>query len=296
MFSQDVKDSFYRYKMPRLQSKIEGKGNGIKTVIPNMSDIAKALARPPLYVTKFFGFELGAQTIISAEADRYIVNGAHDAGKLQDVLDIFIDKFVLCRECKNPETELSISKDHSIYRDCKACGKRTEVDGRHKLANVILKNPPEKRKKAKRLAKKDSDEDEEPGEAASDDELTRNIQAAAANLPSTGQRHDDDWAVDTSEAAVRARVKDLEGVVKTTLVLGDDEDEEDIEGFTAYDVLGAWIDETEDAKDVDIFKKAQELGIEQKHRTVAVIAQCVFDEGILKQIPQHAALIKKVKP
>ena len=33
--------------MPALQTKIEGKGNGIKTVIPNMDDIAKALSRPP---------------------------------------------------------------------------------------------------------------------------------------------------------------------------------------------------------------------------------------------------------
>ena len=31
---------------------VEGKGNGIKTVIPNMSDIAKSLSRPP--TCKFF--------------------------------------------------------------------------------------------------------------------------------------------------------------------------------------------------------------------------------------------------
>lgn len=36
-----------RYKMPRLVAKVEGKGNGIKTVIPNMGDIARALGRPP---------------------------------------------------------------------------------------------------------------------------------------------------------------------------------------------------------------------------------------------------------
>ena len=42
-----VQDAFYRYKMPRLQAKVEGKGNGVKTVIPNMVEIARALGRPP---------------------------------------------------------------------------------------------------------------------------------------------------------------------------------------------------------------------------------------------------------
>lgn len=43
---RDVTDPFYRYKMERLQSKIEGKGNGIKTVIVNLSNVADQLARP----------------------------------------------------------------------------------------------------------------------------------------------------------------------------------------------------------------------------------------------------------
>ena len=37
---------------------------------------------------------------------RYIVNGAHESSKLQDMLDGFIRKFVLCPECDNPETDL----------------------------------------------------------------------------------------------------------------------------------------------------------------------------------------------
>ena len=45
---RDVTDPFYRYKMEKLQSKIEGKGNGIKTVIVNLSSVAGSLSRPPV--------------------------------------------------------------------------------------------------------------------------------------------------------------------------------------------------------------------------------------------------------
>ena len=53
---------------------------------------------------KYFGCELGAQTQMSG--GRYIVNGAHEGSKLQELLDGFIRRFVLCSECENPETDL----------------------------------------------------------------------------------------------------------------------------------------------------------------------------------------------
>ncbi|KMS93413.1 hypothetical protein BVRB_031730, partial [Beta vulgaris subsp. vulgaris] len=54
----DPNDRSYRYKRPRCTTKIEGRGNGIKTVIPNMLDVANALKMTPSYPTKFFGIEL----------------------------------------------------------------------------------------------------------------------------------------------------------------------------------------------------------------------------------------------
>lgn len=50
-----------RYKMPRVIGKVEGRGNGIKTVIFNVMDLSLALKRDPGEVCKFFGTELGAQ-------------------------------------------------------------------------------------------------------------------------------------------------------------------------------------------------------------------------------------------
>ena len=60
--------------------------------------------------TKYFGCELGAQTQLDAKNDRYIVNGEHDAAKLQLLIDGFIKKFVLCPGCSNPETILVSSQ------------------------------------------------------------------------------------------------------------------------------------------------------------------------------------------
>lgn len=38
-----VVDSNYRYQMPKMQLKIESKGNGIKTNIVNLPDVGKHL-------------------------------------------------------------------------------------------------------------------------------------------------------------------------------------------------------------------------------------------------------------
>lgn len=80
--------------------------------------------------TKFFGCELGAQTQFDTKNDRYIVNGSHEANKLQDMLDGFIRKFVLCAECDNPETDLVNISQHLRGR-CRVfvlffCGWATE--------------------------------------------------------------------------------------------------------------------------------------------------------------------------
>ena len=217
--------------------------------------------------------------------------------------------------------------------DCKACGRRSDVDLRLKLSSFILKNQPKKgkkdksEKKARRAKAKENgdaetngnghaspqgsnsdnaEDDAEDGdlgvEANSDDELTRRINAEAKDLNGSAEKNDS-WTVDVSEEAVKARAQDLPDDFKKSLTLDDDEDAEgEGSGNNAYEQLGSWIISTAEAKqggvkdveDVEIYLKAKELGIETKHKTLTVLAQTVFDDAIVEQIPIRASMLKKV--
>ncbi|CAG8717046.1 27823_t:CDS:2, partial [Dentiscutata erythropus] len=288
---------------------IEGKGNGIKTVVPNMSDIARSLSRPPTYPTKFFGCELGAQVKCDEKTDRYIVNGAHEAARLQELLDVFIKKFVLCAGCNNPETDLIIigkNNSQKIIRDCKACGQRTDVDMRHKLVTYILKYPPtppksKGAKKDKKTKKGEDDEQASPtgkgsSEEGTDDELTRRIEAEAASLPTADEyKDDDDWVLDTSAEAVAKRTKEF-----SKLML--DESGSDDESEDPYEQLDKWLEKNaSSASSNDIYKKIKELGITKetdqvlKHLVLGLFAK-IFQSHlstINKHIHKKAKLLQK---
>lgn len=102
-----------------------------------------------------------------------------------------------------------------------------------------------------------------------------------------------------SEAAVKARAQALPEDLKNTLVIENGDDAEG--GDNAFEEFGKWIESKAEeeggitkVKDVDIYLKAKELGIESKHRTPAVLAQCIFDDSIVKQIDTRAAMLKKM--
>jgi translation initiation factor 2 beta subunit (eIF-2beta)/eIF-5 len=88
-------------------------------------------------VLKYFGVELGALTNYDKSSGISIVNGAHDARKLSEVLEGFIKKFVQCYSCGNPETVIKIRKE-LLHLKCKACGFVSDVDPRHKLNTCAL--------------------------------------------------------------------------------------------------------------------------------------------------------------
>jgi len=290
--NRNVQDAFYRYKMPRLQAKVEGKGNGIKTVVVNMVDIARALARPPTYVTKYFGCELGAQTQFDIKAERYIVNGCHDAGKMQDMLDGFIKKFVLCEKCENPETVLKVKKN-MIGASCKACGHIYTLDMRHKLTTFIVKNPPEKdidsqgssqtekkdRKKEKEEKKKGGNKNGGSDENNEDDDW--------------GDDADDGvWISDTSAEAIAKRAQEQLTSGISGLVIDSDmekTEEERINIFFKYVQVKKGMINSAVAK--EILAEAERLEI--KNKAPVVLCELLFNDKMFKekQINKYAKLL-----
>ena len=283
--NREVQDAFYRYKMPRLMAKVEGKGNGVKTVIPNMTEIARALGRPPTYCTKFFGCELGAQTQFDFKNDRYIVNGAHDAAKLQDMLDIFIKKFVLCERCDNPETDLKVyTKKGIITASCRACGHSFTLDMRHKLTTFIVKNPPEQslndqgtsltQRKEKRSKRKD-DEDEKNGDEFGGDEIEENVE----------------WFTDVSDKAVEERMKDLSTGVKGLTMDNDMEksEKEKMDIFHQYVKAKKERGKLTQTDEKEILTEAERLEIVNK--STIVLCEVMLDgDKVVPQITENKRL------
>lgn len=134
-------DQNYRYKRPLIIITTYGQGGNLKTKIENIHDLAKSLYVPPEYPLKFIGYELGSQTDI--KSSDYIISGKHSFDKLEELLEKFIAKYVICKAktCKLPEIRIFIKKN-SIFGKCKACSAVSPLDEKHKLGNYIKKFPP----------------------------------------------------------------------------------------------------------------------------------------------------------
>merc|ERR1712139_704512 len=128
---------------------------------------------------------LGALSNYTNEEEKSIVNGAHETGTAQQLVDKFIDKFVLCPNCKLPEIDMMVKKGF-LMAGCKACGWQGDLDNAHKLVKFIITNPPgseaagftiankkdakKEAKKALQTGKKKKKDDDSDGSEDDDDE------------------------------------------------------------------------------------------------------------------------------
>lgn len=104
-----------RFEIPKFDSFIQG----TQTIIKNFTEVAKTLGRDPQHLLKFLQAETGTKGVL--DESRLILKVQKKQELLNEKLGIYFREFVVCRECKKPDTE--IRKVEGVDQlKCKACG------------------------------------------------------------------------------------------------------------------------------------------------------------------------------
>ncbi|ELA48030.1 hypothetical protein VCUG_00453 [Vavraia culicis subsp. floridensis] len=136
--NRNTHDPFYRYKMPQLITKQQGKSKNVKTVLVNIGQISNALKRKEVLLQQFILYELSVNSM--AKDSMFMLKGDYAASEIQDIVYEFIGLLVQCKECDNPETEMGVEGDE-VSLCCYACGCRRVVESNHRIMNYVRKNP-----------------------------------------------------------------------------------------------------------------------------------------------------------
>jgi translation initiation factor 2 subunit 2 len=112
-----------RWQIPKLDVQI----SGVKTVICNFSQVASFIRRKEEHIAKFLSKELASYC--KQEGDKLILNRKISKERIEEKLKVYINKFVICPECKKPDTEFE-KQEGLLFLKCLACG------ARHSLGRV----------------------------------------------------------------------------------------------------------------------------------------------------------------
>ena len=109
-----------RFEIPKVKGHIEG----TKTIIANFGQIVNALRRNPEHLSKFLFKELA--TPGNLDGERMIFNRKLSSKLINEKIETYANEFVICKECKKPDTEL-IKEDRITSIHCLACGAKHPV-------------------------------------------------------------------------------------------------------------------------------------------------------------------------
>lgn len=215
---------------------------------------------------------------------------------MQNILDGFIEKYVLCGGCGNPETNLSIyPRKEQIMMKCIACGHSCKVSTTHRVSTFILKNPPIQNKKEKNL--KSTNEKLSNNESLNkENEVIDEINDENNNEidEEIDEENDEEkWNVDTSESAVKERQKLLSLHVQG-LTLDVDSNKpihEKLEILQSFIKEKLVIDSDLNKHFDDIMREIKRLDIESK--AIFAVSSCIFDINIIKQLSKHHEFLRK---
>ena len=115
-----IKSSKERFEIPKIQ----GHAEGTKTILTNLPQITSILRREQEHILKFLLKELATSGKIKDNI--VILQRKIPSSKINDKLQEYTNEFVLCRECKKPDTELT-KQDRITFIHCLACGAKHSV-------------------------------------------------------------------------------------------------------------------------------------------------------------------------
>lgn len=115
-----VKTGGERFEIPKVEGQVSGKN----TIITNIMQIASYLRRPIDHLVKFLQKELA--TPGKMEGDRLVLNTKLNSAKVNEKIQEYAKEFVICPECKKPDTEIKTEKGIK-FKYCLACGAKSPL-------------------------------------------------------------------------------------------------------------------------------------------------------------------------
>ena len=109
-----------RFEIPKVEGQFQGK----KTLITNFFAITSHLRREPEHFQKFLLRELAAAGVV--EGERLVLNKKVPSAKINPKIEQYAKEFVICKECKKPDTEL-VKEGRLTYLHCLACGAKHPI-------------------------------------------------------------------------------------------------------------------------------------------------------------------------
>ncbi|MES1909527.1 MAG: hypothetical protein MHM6MM_002250 [Cercozoa sp. M6MM] len=203
----DPNDPSYRYKMEELVLKVEGSGNGIRTVLVNAEKVAKQLHTHPGYLTKFLGIEFGAQSKFDKTRRVGVINGELSIRDVNPFVDKYVEMYILCPKCKLPElkTGILVSRERIMYK-CQSCGKSGAMTSSHRLSSYMIKHPYNYRISGGK--KSETVKDRRQRKAAEEAAKEQAAKSATPKPKVKKEKEEVEWISDTSREAASQRRRD----------------------------------------------------------------------------------------
>ena len=169
-----IEDPNYRYKMPKMTLKQESRLNGVKTNIFNLDDVAASLRVPSEAIIKYMCAELGAN-----KEGTSIIKGNHTYDLMLKQLCRFIEKYVICRNCKYPELRMYIEGKNDLKSRCNSCGNTNTHDGTHKAGKALLTHYKDGGKQKSDITKRNMEDAEDHEDVDDEEKVTTKKKGSA---------------------------------------------------------------------------------------------------------------------